>query len=272
MQNDQAEKVESSLMRKFRATLFCCFRATRPLALYTLTYAARMSLTGQPARQAVRQIAARRSLASTRAGPSRPPPRKEQPPPIKTKLRSPAPAPSGPTANEPRFNYVANPFDPSPPDPSHASYRLVTARSLARSRAQDPPKRVRMLARDFIDDSLYNPHYGYFATKVEIFDPDLAAVESGSSSSSSSLATMATAAADEQVLAAATRAQGFDFGAFRSTSEFEDEVARRYQVFEGTGSGHESVAGASVGSRVGRQVWHTPTELFKVSCSEAAET
>ncbi|KWU42833.1 DUF185-domain-containing protein [Rhodotorula sp. JG-1b] len=100
-----------------------------------------------------------------------------------------------------------------------------------------------MLARDFIDDSLYNPHYGYFATKVEIFDPDLAAVESGSSSSSS--------------------AQGFDFGAFRSTSEFEDEVARRYQVFEGTGSGHESVAGASVGSRVGRQVWHTPTELFK---------
>lgn len=267
-------------MRKFRATTVLLLPREPDLWLstYTLTYAARMSLTGQPARQAVRQIAARRSLASTRAGPSRPPPprKEQQQPPIKAKLRSPAPAPSRPTANEPRFNYVANPFDPSPPDPSHASYRLVTARSLARSRAQDPPKRVRMLARDFIDDSLYNPHYGYFATKVEIFDPDLAAVESGSTSSSSSsspsLATMATAAADEQVLTAATRAQGFDFGAFRSTSEFEDEVARRYQVFEGTGSGHESVAGASVGSRVGRQVWHTPTELFKVSCSEAAET
>lgn len=123
-----------------------------------------------------------------------------------------------------------------------------------------------MLARDFIDDSLYNPHYGYFATKVEIFDPDLAAVEDGpGGTSSSSLATGTSD--DEQVLAAATRAQGFDFGAFRSTSEFEDEVARRYQVFERTGSGHESAAGAEasamVGSGVGRQVWHTPTELFK---------
>jgi hypothetical protein len=134
-----------------------------------------------------------------------------------------------------------------------------------------------MLARDFIDDSLYNPHYGYFATKVEIFDPDLAAVESGSSSSSS--ARVAPAAADdEQVLVAATRAQGFEFGAFRSTSEFEDEVARRYQVFEGTGSGHEqgtvaaSASASAVGSGVGRQVWHTPTELFKVSRGEAAET
>ncbi|GAA5992811.1 hypothetical protein JCM10908_001350 [Rhodotorula pacifica] len=112
-----------------------------------------------------------------------------------------------------------------------------------------------MLARDFIDDSLYNPNYGYFATKVEIFDPDLATNEGSSTGAG------ASSTNDDQVLAAATRAQGFDFGAFRSTSEFEDEVARRYQVFEGTGSGHATDAG--LGSGVGRQVWHTPTELFK---------
>lgn len=114
-----------------------------------------------------------------------------------------------------------------------------------------------MLARDFIDDSLYNPHYGYFATKVEIFDPDLA-------QGTASRARLA----DEQVLNAASRAQGFDFGSFRSTAAFEDEVARRYQVFEGTGSGHDDAASfkaVAVGSGVGRQVWHTPTELFKVS-------
>ncbi|PRQ73485.1 S-adenosyl-L-methionine-dependent methyltransferase [Rhodotorula toruloides] len=87
-----------------------------------------------------------------------------------------------------------------------------------------------MLARDFIDDSLYNPNYGYFATKVEIFDPDVNV--------------------REDVLAAASRAEGFDFGAFRNTAEFEDEVTRRYM-------------GVNVGTGVGRQVWHTPTELFK---------
>ncbi|GAA5867971.1 hypothetical protein JCM3774_001551 [Rhodotorula dairenensis] len=114
-----------------------------------------------------------------------------------------------------------------------------------------------MLARDFIDDSLYNPHYGYFATKVEIFDPDLAAADHPNRRG-----TTRDDDDEEAVLAASTRAQGFDFGAFRSTTEFEDEVARRYQVFEGTGSGHDPVP-SGVGSRVGRQVWHTPTELFK---------
>ncbi|GAA93545.1 uncharacterized protein L969DRAFT_25194 [Mixia osmundae IAM 14324] len=85
-----------------------------------------------------------------------------------------------------------------------------------------------MLARDFIDDSLYNPNYGYFPTQAEIFDPDslhsedVASVESGQ--------------------------RGFDFGSLRRGSDFADELARRYG---------ESEAGAR------RQVWHTPTELFK---------
>ncbi|GAA6040290.1 hypothetical protein JCM8097_009403 [Rhodosporidiobolus ruineniae] len=107
-----------------------------------------------------------------------------------------------------------------------------------------------MLAREFIEDSLYNPNYGYFATKVEIFDPDRAA----SSSSSSSAGSSSSTAVD------ATRAEGFDFPSFPSTAAFEDEVARRYMVFEGRGSQGEEPA---AGEKVGRQVWHTPTELFK---------
>ncbi|GAA5990237.1 hypothetical protein JCM11641_001794 [Rhodosporidiobolus odoratus] len=95
-----------------------------------------------------------------------------------------------------------------------------------------------MLARDFIEDSLYNPNYGYFATKVEIFDPD-------------------RAGGDDM---AAERTEGFDFTSFRSTTDFENEVARRYMVFEGRGSSGEEPA---AGEKAGRQVWHTPTELFK---------
>ncbi|BGP25613.1 S-adenosyl-L-methionine-dependent methyltransferase [Rhodotorula toruloides] len=183
-------------------------------------------------------------------------------------LSSSSPKPSRqptPRQNGTRYNYLrtSNPFDPSPVDPNTSSYRFVTARDLVRLR--DPPTRVRMLARDFIDDSLYNPNYGYFATKVEIFDPDVAKVRQAQGGAKGK-GKAREVSVREDVLAAASRAEGFDFGAFRNTAEFEDEVARRYMVFEGRGSGHdgEEVAqGVSVGSGVGRQVWHTPTELFK---------
>ncbi|CAJ0829983.1 3166_t:CDS:2 [Entrophospora sp. SA101] len=38
---------------------------------------------------------------------------------------------------------------------------------------KEPPKSCTMLVRDFIDDSLYNPNYGYFSKNVAIFStPD----------------------------------------------------------------------------------------------------
>ncbi|GAA6022723.1 hypothetical protein JCM10207_008078 [Rhodosporidiobolus poonsookiae] len=162
------------------------------------------------------------------------------------------PSPVSHTRSEPRFNYLpgtaSSPFDPSPPDPELSSHRLVTAADLVRLR--EPPKRVRLLARDFIDDSLYNPNYGYFSTRVEIFDPDRAA---GSGPRGQGKGKKAAAVDDE-----ARSAEGFNFPSFPSTAAFEEEVARRYMVFEGRGSGHEEEA-----ERTGRQVWHTPTELFK---------
>lgn len=48
-------------------------------------------------------------------------------------------------------------------------YPLVTASDLSHS--PDRPRRVKMYARDFIDDSLYNPHYGYFSKSATIFSP-----------------------------------------------------------------------------------------------------
>lgn len=45
--------------------------------------------------------------------------------------------------------------------------------SLARlARLQHRPRKVKMLALDFIEDSLYNPNYGYFSKEVEIFHSD----------------------------------------------------------------------------------------------------
>jgi hypothetical protein len=59
-----------------------------------------------------------------------------------------------------------------------------------------------MLARDFIDDALYNPHYGYFSTKVEIVETD-------------------------------ELEQGLAFNEIKNMGQFEDMVAERYGEGEG---------------------------------------
>lgn len=46
---------------------------------------------------------------------------------------------------------------------------LVTSRELAL--CKEPASDVKMLFRDFVDDSLYNPYYGYFNWHAEIFTP-----------------------------------------------------------------------------------------------------
>ena len=121
-----------------------------------------------------------------------------------------------PRPDEP-FNYNDKVSFADAPDPEHVTYKRVTANDLERER--EPPRRVKMLVRDFIEDSLYNPHYGYFSKQATIFS------------------------AMEPV----------DFASVRNTSHFEAEVAKRYASY-----GVDGEAGP------GKQLWHTPTELFKV--------
>ena len=119
--------------------------------------------------------------------------------------------------SEDRINYNDKFSLSDVPDAERASYKLVTANDL--ESAREPPRRVRMLVRDFIEDSLYNPHYGYFSKQATIFsalDP-------------------------------------IDFSTIRNTAHFDVEVAKRYASYGVDGEGP------------GKQLWHTPTELFKVS-------
>ncbi|RQM05822.1 hypothetical protein DH86_00002144 [Scytalidium sp. 3C] len=51
----------------------------------------------------------------------------------------------------------------------YSRYPLVTADQLRGRRER--PRRVKMLTRDFIEDSLYNPSYGYFSKHAVIFSP-----------------------------------------------------------------------------------------------------
>ncbi|KAF8424609.1 S-adenosyl-L-methionine-dependent methyltransferase [Tirmania nivea] len=99
-------------------------------------------------------------------------------------------------------------------------YPMVTAADLAGRRER--PRRVKMWARDFIDDSLYNPHYGYFSKQAVIFTPGAP----------------------------------FDFRALADDLDFLRVLGQRYTEFE-------DALDAAEGRSDVRQLWHTPTELFR---------
>ncbi|KAI0531764.1 S-adenosyl-L-methionine-dependent methyltransferase [Xylaria digitata] len=101
----------------------------------------------------------------------------------------------------------------------YKKYPTVTANDL-RSR-RERPRKVKMLMRDFIEDSLYNPHYGYFSKQVVIFSPG----------------------------------EPFNFNQLPDEPAFYAQVGQRYTEFEDAldAKEHDDT----------RQLWHTPTEMFR---------
>ncbi|KAF7714348.1 Uncharacterized protein PECH_003054 [Penicillium ucsense] len=104
-------------------------------------------------------------------------------------------------------------------DEEYWQYPTVTAKDLKNRRER--PRQVKMLTREFIDDSLYNPHYGYFSKHATIFTPG----------------------------------EPFDFNQIEDGPAFHRMVGERYTEFEDKLDEEKP--------DIARQLWHTPTELFK---------
>lgn len=104
-------------------------------------------------------------------------------------------------------------------------YPMVTADDLRYMKER--PRKVKMFMRDFIEDSLYNPNYGYFSKQVVIFTPG----------------------------------EPFDFPNLQDELEFHSLLSQRYVQFE---DDLDEIAHSDT-----RQLWYTPTELFRPYYGEA---
>ncbi|SPC65497.1 uncharacterized protein UHOD_00655 [Ustilago sp. UG-2017b] len=158
-----------------------------------------------------------------------------------------------------RAQYNYDPFTLHPEE-KHYTYPLVTAddlaaRSSSSSRtdakpapqiANGPggrPREVRMLARDFIHDSLYNPNYGYFTKQAVLLpDPSPPSTTTTTTTSSSSSASATTEEGVVKEVAGQLYTQemgllrpsnpGFDFNSIKNESEFMRLLEERYHLFE----------------------------------------
>lgn len=168
-------------------------------------------------------------------------------------------------------NATNYPFkDKTPQDVFHR-YPLTTSAKMARSKHR--PRKSKMLVSDFIEDSLYNPSYGYFSKEVEIFH----------------------------------NAEPFDYNKIEDVDQFMEEWNKAYARYDESPRSQQSgettkaltqeeqikiiqptpaksllakqaqniqrqdlvAAGGLPETKKSHQLWHTPTELFSPHYGEA---
>ncbi|ANZ76576.1 BA75_03678T0 [Komagataella pastoris] len=104
------------------------------------------------------------------------------------------------------------------------------------SRNPKRPKGVKMLASDFIEDSLYNRHYGYFSKQVEIFQPSTP----------------------------------FEYAKMESQDQFMRDWQSQYTRYEDKKASSDQKSPKEQKTNAKDiQLWHTPTELFQPYYGEA---
>lgn len=141
-------------------------------------------------------------------------------------------------------------------------YPLTSAEKL--SKRGERPTGVKMLTSDFIDDSLYNPQYGYFSKEAVIFQPDspfdynhLQGKDEFMSKWLEAYAKYDQENAPKLPVSKAktqTGAKGMDKAALNEKSKPDEKTK---------GEGENTITKPSL------QLWHTPTELFQPFYGEA---
>lgn len=164
-------------------------------------------------------------------------------------------------------NTTNYPFQDKSPQDVFNRYPMTTSGKSAR--LQHRPRRSKMLVSDFIEDSLYNPHYGYFSKEVEIFHSDkpfdyqnIEDVDGFMDAWKQAYQKYDQEPESEKKKAERTTQKQSKAVAKR---ESPGRLARTAEVIQ---KQDMQVAEQSVSSR-SLQLWHTPTELFNPYYGEA---
>ncbi|ODV65783.1 DUF185-domain-containing protein, partial [Hyphopichia burtonii NRRL Y-1933] len=159
-------------------------------------------------------------------------------------------------------NSTNYPFENKTPQEVFNTYPSTNSAKLARFKTR--PKKSKMLVSDFIEDSLYNPHYGYFSREVEIFHPDkpfdyqnIADVDDFMENWK-----QAYSKYDEGNLKNQEPKEKFQASQEENVDKIKSKFARHAKKIQKD----DLIATKSHSGNTNRrslQLWHTPTELFQ---------
>ncbi|OBA21259.1 DUF185-domain-containing protein [Metschnikowia bicuspidata var. bicuspidata NRRL YB-4993] len=162
--------------------------------------------------------------------------------------------------------------------PQEVFDRYPQTNSARMARARHRPRKTKMLVSDFIEDSLYNPHYGYFSKEVEIFHNDTPFdynniqdvdqfMDEWKNAYSRYDAGPAAPGFSEHAAGdpAATQLAVFDKEPLLSPKPTDSRMAKYAKIVRT----QDVVAAGRPESQKSLQLWHTPTELFSPYYGEA---
>jgi len=140
---------------------------------------------------------------------------------------SPTPSPNEESRHRSQYNY--DPFTLNPTT-EHYHHNLLTPIQLSKLKTR--PREARILARDFIHDSLYNPNYGYFS-KSAVLLPD--GIGSASASDANGRVDKKGKGKGKQKKLEqgnTPTSRPFDFNSIKTENSFMKALEQRYFDFE----------------------------------------
>ncbi|CAH6723454.1 putative protein arginine methyltransferase NDUFAF7 [[Candida] jaroonii] len=161
-------------------------------------------------------------------------------------------------------NSTNYPFDKMTPKEVFNTYPMINSKKLSRNGTR--PRKVKMAVSDFIEDSLYNPKYGYFSMEVEIFNNDKPFDYNNIKDVDDFLDTWQKAYVkyDNEQIAPQRKeliaADSVNYG--DPKSKFATNSLRLYNE-------EKKNTNPTTKNKRSLQLWHTPTELFQPFYGEA---
>ncbi|KAK6204346.1 S-adenosyl-L-methionine-dependent methyltransferase [Scheffersomyces amazonensis] len=160
------------------------------------------------------------------------------------------------------YRYSTNyPFGNKSPQQVYNEYPRTNSDTLARLKIR--PKGVKLTTSNFIEDSLYNPNYGYFSHQVNIYQPDKPFDYNNIQDIDEFMETWNQSYAKYEHIEA-PNPEPIQQLPSKSQLSSTSKYVKRAQLIQ-----KQEAEAAPQESRWSLQLWHTPTELFQPYYGEA---